>query len=109
MVCQLFGLSVEADPDLRVFPPFEHGADPLDNSASQSALQHLLAELNMRLKTTDVISPIRAKRKRSLPLQLCSSCEAERHAAKALSDIPCIRKSIESNRVTQFRCSKPNP
>ena len=54
MVCQLFGLSIEGDPDLRVFPPFEYGADPLDNSASQSALQHLLAELNMRLKTTEI-------------------------------------------------------
>src|SRR5579859_2056435 len=51
-VCELYGLSDDPNPDIDVFPVFLCGSADLDNDKSKAVVKHLMAELNLRKKTT---------------------------------------------------------
>jgi hypothetical protein len=53
-VCELYGLSDDPNPDIDVFPVFSCGSAELDSEKSKAVVKHLMAELNLRKKTTPI-------------------------------------------------------
>ncbi|PKK58373.1 hypothetical protein RhiirC2_334231 [Rhizophagus irregularis] len=53
-VCELYGLSDDPNPSIDVYPVFSCGSADLNNEKSQAVVKHLMAELNLRKKTTPI-------------------------------------------------------
>ncbi len=54
-VCELYGLSEDPNPDIDVYSVFQCGSADLSSEESKSAIKHLIAELDLRKKTTPLI------------------------------------------------------
>jgi hypothetical protein len=54
-VCELYELSDDPNPDIDVYSVFSCGSDDLSSDKSKAVVKHLMAELNLRKKTTPLI------------------------------------------------------
>jgi hypothetical protein len=54
-VCELYGLSDDPNPDIDVYSAFSCGSVDLSSEKSKAVVTHLMAELNLRKKTTPLI------------------------------------------------------
>jgi len=53
-VCELYGLSDDPSPSIDVYPVFSCGSTDLSSEKSKAVVKHLMAELNLRKKTTPI-------------------------------------------------------
>jgi len=54
-VCELYELSDDPNPDIDVYPVFSCGSASLNDEKSKAVVKHLMAELELRKKTTPLV------------------------------------------------------